>query len=48
MAGPRNLRGLRRWGDVADIVKNQVGNKILNEQGKGTDWAKGDLPYKFK
>ncbi|MBO7574361.1 MAG: RagB/SusD family nutrient uptake outer membrane protein [Bacteroidales bacterium] len=82
---------LRRWGDVADIVKNQVGNKILNEQGngeyaftndfmqryqdtdggffkipesqvtlsegvleqnpgwgKGTDWAKGDLPYSYK
>ena len=82
---------LRRWGDVQEIVKNQVGNKILNEQatgeyaftvdfmtryndtqggffkipesqvtlaegvleqnpgwGDGTNWAKGDLPYKFK
>ena len=82
---------LRRWGDVAEIVKNQVGNKILNEQatgeyaftvdfmtryndtqggffkipesqvtlaegvleqnpgwGDGTNWKKGDLPYKFK
>ena len=51
MAGPRNLRGLRRWGDVADIVKNQVGNKILEQNpgwGKGTDWAKGDLPYSYK
>ena len=27
---------LRRWGDVSEIVKNQVGNAILNEQGKGT------------
>ena len=27
---------LRRWGDVSEIVKNQVGNKILNEQGTGT------------
>ena len=82
---------LRRWGDVAEKVKNQVGNPILNqgiageyaftndfmqryrdtgggffkipedqvilsegvlEQNpgweSGTDWAKGDLPYKFK
>ena len=82
---------LRRWGDVAEIVKNQVGNVITNEKatgtyaftvdfmtryndtqggvfkipdsqvtlsegvleqnpgwGDGTDWAKGDLPYKFK
>ena len=82
---------LRRWGDVAEIVKNQEGNKILNEMmtgeyaftvdfmtrynatdggffkipesqvtlaegvleqnpgwGDGTNWAKGDLPYKFK
>ena len=27
---------LRRWGDVSEIVKNQVGNAILNEQGTGT------------
>ena len=27
---------LRRWGDVSEIVKNQVGNAILNEAGKGT------------
>ena len=27
---------LRRWGDVAEIVKNQVGNQILNEAGSGT------------
>jgi hypothetical protein len=27
---------LRRWGEVSEIVKNQVGNAILNEQGKGT------------
>ena len=82
---------LRRWGDVAEIVKNQVGNHISNEQaqgtyaftndfmqrysdtgggffkipesqitlsegvleqnpgwGDGTNWSKGDLPYKFK
>ena len=82
---------LRRWGDVAEIVKNQVGNTITNEKatgtyaftvdfmtryeatqggffkipdsqitlsegvleqnpgwGDGTDWARGDLPYKFK
>ncbi|NLZ19274.1 MAG: RagB/SusD family nutrient uptake outer membrane protein [Bacteroidales bacterium] len=82
---------LRRWGDVQEIVNNQVGNKILNEQGQGeyaftvdfmqryditgggffkipesqvtlaegvleqnpgwgegTNWAKGDLPYKYK
>jgi hypothetical protein len=82
---------LRRWGDVAQKVKNQVGNKITNQGipgeyaftndfmqrytdtaggffkipedqvtlsegvleqnpgwGDGTNWAKGDLPYKFK
>ena len=82
---------LRRWGDVAEKVNNQVGNKILNQGiageyaftndfmqrykdtgggffkipedqvtlsegvleqnpgwGDGTNWAKGDLPYKFK
>ena len=82
---------LRRWGDVEEIVKNQVGNKILNEKmtgeyaftvpfmerytatgggffkipesqitlaegvleqnpgwGDGSNFAKGDLPYKFK
>ena len=82
---------LRRWGDVAEKVKNQVGNKILNQGiageyaftndfmqrykdtgggffkipedqvtlsegvleqnpgwGDGTNWAKCDLPYKFK
>ena len=82
---------LRRWGDVAEKVKNQVGNPILNQGiegqyaftndfmqryrdtgggffkipedqvtlsegvleqnpgwGDGTNWAKGDLPYKFK
>ena len=82
---------LRRWGDVTEKVKNQVGNKILNQGiageyaftndfmqrykdtgggffkipedqvtlsegvleqnpgwGDGTNWAKGDLPYKFK
>ena len=27
---------LRRWGDVTEIVKNQVGNQILNEAGSGT------------
>ena len=27
---------LRRWGDVAEIVKNQVGNHISNEQATGT------------
>ncbi len=27
---------LRRWGDVSEIVKNQVGNHILNEAGTGT------------
>jgi hypothetical protein len=82
---------LRRWGDVQEKVRNQVGNKILNQGipgeyaftndfmqryneteggffkipedqvtlsegvleqnsgwGDGTNWAKGDLPYKFK
>lgn len=82
---------LRRWGDVQQKVKNQVGNKITNQGipgeyaftndfmqrynetgggffkipedqvtlsegileqnpgwGDGTNWAKGDLPYKFK
>ena len=82
---------LRRWGDVQEKVKNQVGNPILNQGiegvyaftndfmqrynetgggffkipedqvtlsggvleqnpgwGDGTNWAKGDLPYKFK
>ena len=82
---------LRRWGDVEEKVKNQVGNPILNQGipgeyaftndfmrryretgggffkipedqvtlsegvleqnpgwGDGTNWAKGDLPYKFK
>ena len=82
---------LRRWGDVAEKVKNQVGNHILNQGiegeyaftndfmqrynetgggffkipedqvtlsegvleqnpgwGDGTNWAKGDLPYRFK
>ncbi len=82
---------LRRWGNVSEIVKNQVGNTITNEKatgtyaftvdfmkryeetqggffkipdsqvtlsegvleqnpgwGEGTDWARGDLPYKFK
>ena len=82
---------LRRWGDVQEKVKNQVGNHILNQGiegqyaftndfmqrysetgggffkipedqvtlsegvldqnpgwGDGTNWAKGDLPYKFK
>ena len=82
---------LRRWGDVAQKVKNQVGNKITNQGipgeyaftndymqrynetgggffkipedqvtlsdgvleqnpgwGDGTNWAKGDLPYKFQ
>ena len=27
---------LRRWGDVSEIVKNQVGNVILNESSTGT------------
>ena len=82
---------LRRWGDVQEKVKNQVGNHILNQGipgeyaftndfmkrytdtgggffkipedqvtlsegvleqnpgwGDGTNWVKGDLPYKFK
>ncbi|MBR3388518.1 MAG: RagB/SusD family nutrient uptake outer membrane protein [Bacteroidales bacterium] len=82
---------LRRWHEVDQIVKNQVGNAILNEAatgeykftvdfmqryndteggffkipesqitqtegvlvqnpgwGDGTNWTKGDLPYKFK
>ena len=82
---------LRRWGDVQEKVKNQVGNPILNQGipgeyaftndfmqryrdteggffkipedqvtlsegvleqnpgwGDGTNWVKGDLPYKFK
>ena len=82
---------LRRWGDVSEKVKNQVGNHILNQGiegeyaftndfmqrynetgggffkipedqvtlsegvleqnpgwGDGTNWTKGDLPYRFK
>ena len=82
---------LRRWGDVSEKVKNQVGNPILNQGipgeyaftndfmqryndtgggffkipedqvtlsegvleqnpgwGDGTNWVKGDLPYRFK
>ena len=82
---------LRRWGDVEEKVKNQVGNPILNQGipgeyaftndfmqryretgggffkipedqvilsegvleqnpgwGDGTNWSKGDLPYRFK
>lgn len=27
---------LRRWGDVEEIVRNQVGNNILNEKATGT------------
>ena len=38
---------LRRWGDVAEIVKNQEGNKILNEQGTGTYHFKQDFMQRY-
>ena len=38
---------LRRWGDVAEIVKNQEGNKILNEQGTGTYQFKQDFMQRY-
>ena len=38
---------LRRWGDVSEIVKNQEGNKILNEQGTGTYHFKQDFMQRY-
>ena len=38
---------LRRWGDVQEIVKNQEGNKILNEQAEGTYHFKQDFMQRY-
>lgn len=39
---------LRRWGDVADIVKNQEGNAILNEGKEGTyTFGKNDFMARY-
>ena len=38
---------LRRWGDVAEIVKNQEGNNILNEQATGTYHFKQDFMQRY-
>ena len=38
---------LRRWGDVAEIVKNQEGNAILNEQATGTYHFKQDFMQRY-
>ena len=39
---------LRRWGDVSEIVKNQEGNHILNEQGTGTYHFKQDFMQRYQ
>ena len=38
---------LRRWGDVAEIVKNQEGNAILNEAATGTYHFKQDFMQRY-
>ena len=38
---------LRRWGDVSEIVKNQEGNKILNEKATGTYHFKQDFMQRY-
>ena len=38
---------LRRWGDVSEIVKNQEGNNILNEQAVGTYHFKQDFMQRY-
>ena len=38
---------LRRWGDVQEIVKNQVGNAILNEKATGTYAFKIDFMQRY-
>jgi hypothetical protein len=38
---------LRRWGDVAEIVKNQEGNVILNEAATGTYHFKQDFMQRY-
>ena len=39
---------LRRWGDVQEIVKNQVGNNILNEKATGTYKFTVDFMERYK
>ena len=39
---------LRRWGDVQEIVKNQVGNKILNEKYTGEYAFTQDFMERYK
>ena len=39
---------LRRWGDVAEIVKNQEGNFILNEAATGTYHFKQDFMQRYQ
>ena len=39
---------LRRWGDVSEIVKNQVGNNILNEKAVGTYAFKIDFMQRYQ
>ena len=39
---------LRRWGDVSEIVKNQVGNHILNEKATGTYAFKIDFMQRYQ
>ena len=38
---------LRRWGDVAEIVKNQEGNKVLNEKYEGTYQFTNDFMQRY-
>ena len=38
---------LRRWGDVAEIVKNQEGNKVLNEKYEGTYQFTNDYMQRY-
>jgi hypothetical protein len=39
---------LRRWGDVQEIVKNQEGNKVLNEKYEGTYQFTNDFMQRYK
>ena len=39
---------LRRWGDVQEIVRNQVGNNILNEKATGTYKFTVDFMERYK
>ena len=38
---------LRRWGDVAEIVKNQAGNKVLNEKYEGEYMFTNDFMQRY-